>query len=97
MKLYRSRSLAVITLVVIGGTAVSRAANDVRVSRQVTAAEIGTVAVMTFDGSKGNVFSDLVVHELLQRGAKLVERTKLAASFASGALPLMIWRLGGQI
>jgi len=68
-----------ITLVVISGTAGSRAANDVSVSRQVTTAEIGTVAVMTFDGSKGNGFSDLVAHELLQRGAKLVERTKLAA------------------
>ncbi|OFW01124.1 MAG: hypothetical protein A3I61_19365 [Acidobacteria bacterium RIFCSPLOWO2_02_FULL_68_18] len=53
--------------------------NAVQASRQLTPSEMGTAAVLSFEGRNGVAFSDLISHELLQRGVPLVERTRLAA------------------
>lgn len=49
----------------------------VSVSTKLNSYRVGTVAVLQFDGYRGEQFADLVTQELLNRGIAVVERARL--------------------
>ena len=88
MKLDRCTVATFVTAIALLHSGAVAQTNEVQASKQLTASEIGTAPVLAFEGAKGVVFSDLVVHELLQRGVTLMERTKLAALLRERELTL---------
>ena len=50
---------------------------SIRATSQIQIQSAGTVAVLPFSGHNGHQFSDYVTQELILRGAKVVERSKV--------------------
>jgi hypothetical protein len=67
----------------------------IRATSQIQIQSVGTVAVLPFNGHNGHQFSDFVAQELILRGAKVVERSKVASVLQEQKLSIADISTGG--
>jgi len=69
--------LCILVVVVLTGGCIS--APTVKSSNQVGVESLGIIAVMPFNGFRGDQFADLLTQEFIMSGARVVERSKVIA------------------
>ena len=64
-------------LSILALTLVGCAMPTIKTTEKLTIQAVGTVAVLPFDGYNGNQFADACTQELMLRGVKVVERSRV--------------------
>ena len=75
MKKILSVFIALILLVGCG----AGVSSSVNATKTLNAGSLGTVAVLNFSGYRGEIFADLVSHEMLRYNISVIERSRISA------------------